>query len=67
MEVVLFLMIHEKEIVNLNIFNMMTRINFDKHKQNIYHVNVYVNLMIGTVIQIKSGTTMNVAVIAKIQ
>ena len=37
-----------------------------KHQQNIYHVHVNVNLMVENVIQIKTGTTINVDVSVKI-
>ena len=37
-----------------------------KHYQNINNANVNVNLMVGNVIQIKSGTTRNVMWVAKI-
>ena len=46
---------------------MITGINEPKHKQNIYHVSVNVNLIIENVIQIKSGITINVGVSAKSQ
>ena len=36
-----------------------------KHKKNIYHVNVNVNLMVENVIQIKSGLMRNVDVSVK--
>ena len=36
-----------------------------KHQQNIHHANVNVNLMVESVIQIKSGMTINVNLNAK--
>ena len=36
-----------------------------KHKKNIYHVNVNLNLMVENVIQIKSGLMRNVDVSVK--
>ena len=37
-----------------------------KHDQNIYHTNVNANSIAENVIQIKSGTTVNVGVTVKI-
>ena len=36
-----------------------------KHQQNMYHVNVNINLMVENVIQIKSGIMINVGGKAK--
>ena len=38
-----------------------------KHKQNIYHANINLSLMVKSVTEIKSGTTINVDVSVKIR
>ena len=72
MEVLILLMIGQVENVsqtnlNLNVFNMITRINEKKHQQNIFHVIVKVNLMAADVIQIKSGVKNYIDVNGKTQ
>ena len=52
------------EDLNLSGFSMITGINESK---SIYHVNVNVNLIVESVIQIKSGITVNVDVSVKIK
>ena len=36
-----------------------------KHEQNMYHANANVNVMVGNVIQVKSGIMINVGASAK--
>ena len=56
------------ENANINVFiNMITRNNESKTLQNIYLVNVNLNLMVENVTQIKSRITLNVEVSATIQ
>ena len=49
---------NKTEDLNLSVLNPIKKMN-QKYKQRIYHVNVNVNLMEESVIQIKSGITIN--------
>ena len=51
----------------MNIFNINLRINDQKQQKNIYHENLNANLMVGNVIQIRSGTAINADENEKIQ
>ena len=55
--------LNKTEHINLNIFNMITRLNESKK----YCANVSVNWMVENVIQIKRGITINVDVSKKIR
>ena len=50
---------NKTEDLNLSVLNPIKKMN-QKYKQRIYHVNVNVNLMEESVIQIKSGIKINV-------
>ena len=56
---------NKREVLNLNVFNMITEISESKHLQIMYHANVNVNLMIKNEIEIKSEIMINVDASAK--
>ena len=55
------------ETEHLHAFNMITEINELKTLKGIYHTNINVTLMVESVIQIKSGITINAAVSVKVK
>ena len=49
---------NKTEDLKIGLFNMIT--GTKKHQQNMYHANIIVNLVVETVIQIKTGIMINV-------
>ena len=54
------------EALNLNVFNMITKINESKTLAKHIYANVNLSLMVESIIQIRSGITVNVVVSVKI-